>query len=488
MKFFEKDSLNPRILTCLWIIFVVFHLITAIFSEGFHRPDEHLGMMRMMMIKLDMLPQHFYSWEIGAQIRSWFQPAVYLSLYKVSNLFGVDSPSLIAMIFRFFMAILHLWSICHLLASVRLYFTSLRQKNWIEFFIYTAWFFPFIHARTTTEGFASIGLCLLLSFYFRLTYNPALKPRALPLYFFGFLMAMTFFVRIQTVLFMMPLTLFLFYTKREYLFKTFTHVTLGFLAGSLINIAFDCWGYGEWTLSPWNNLYQNLFLGVAASFGQSPWYYYLTKFFTKAIPPYTLPIIILAALFARKYPWHVLTITVGTFLLGHSAISHKELRFLYPIALPFLLMVGIAFHEYTSKFPSIFTKKFFKFSFYLYLTASYGTMIYSSLIPAYGIVGLYNLLYEKPQVNEVSSLVVVRDPLIFYMGREVNFKYVESNKLEDAFAFGNNYILTDKYHHHLELQTKCRQEYLSSSLLLFEYFPKLAKRSKVWGLYDCSTK
>jgi phosphatidylinositol glycan class B len=475
---------SPRFIGKLWFLFVILHLLASIFSEGFHRPDEHLGMIRMMMLKLGTLPESLISWEIGAQIRSWLQPMLYFCLFKTLNTFGVESPRLMAFSFRLIMALAHLWAIRFLIQRIRLSISSNQTVRWIEFFIYTAWFFPFIHVRTTTESFASIGICLLLGLYYQLTYNKFSKPSSGILILIGLLISTTIFARLQTVLFLVPIIPYVMLVKPHWQWRILGISTWGIILGICLNISCDWWGYGNLTMSPWNNLYQNLFLGVAAGFGKSPWYYYLTKLPLKAIPLYAIPLIVLFIVQFVKFPTQFLTVATVLFIMGHSSVSHKELRFLYPVAIPFLILAGLSMSRLSQNNFALFRHKFFPLIKYGFLGSALVAAIYSSLTPAYGIIGLYNFLYKKP-ITQVVTLNVVRDPLVFYMGREVEFKYVASEDLQEALSLKNPYILTDKYHHHLQLQKTCRTEFLSSSLLLYQLFPKYSQRSKIWGLYYC---
>ena len=58
--------------TCL-VLGAFFHLLAVFFSEGFHRPDEHLGIMRFIACKLGIFSTEELgklSWEYPARKRS----------------------------------------------------------------------------------------------------------------------------------------------------------------------------------------------------------------------------------------------------------------------------------------------------------------------------------------------------------------------------------------------------------------------------------
>ena len=112
-------------------------------------------------------------------------------------------------------------------------------------------------------------------------------------------------------------------------------LTLGLVA--------DRWGYGNWTFAPWNYFYELLVQGKHNQFGvQPPWWYFTTLLTQPAAPLLVLWAIALVVTWVR-FPRHILTWTTLPFCIVHSAIGHKELRFLFPILLPATLAFVIAY-------------------------------------------------------------------------------------------------------------------------------------------------
>ncbi|SRR5579875_251689 len=96
------------------------------------------------------------------------------------------------------------------------------------------------------------------------------------------------------------------------------------------------WGWpGE---SLWRNLLINLWYGISADFGVSPWFFYLD-----AIAVYwgaaAVAMAVLARLGALRLPQ--LAILAFVILLVHSAIGHKEFRFIYPALLLAVISAGL---------------------------------------------------------------------------------------------------------------------------------------------------
>jgi phosphatidylinositol glycan class B len=78
-------------------------------------------------------------------------------------------------------------------------------------------------------------------------------------------------------------------------------------------------------------------------FDTLPWYYYPPWIIKYAIPPVGLGLLLALVILLWKRPSHLLVWCIAPYLLVHSFIAHKELRFLYPLAdlAPLLLIAGL---------------------------------------------------------------------------------------------------------------------------------------------------
>ena len=62
------------------IISLFFHILAIIFSDGFHRPDEHLGIMRWMSFKLGLMDDKILSWNTLRELDHGFS-LIYIQYY-----------------------------------------------------------------------------------------------------------------------------------------------------------------------------------------------------------------------------------------------------------------------------------------------------------------------------------------------------------------------------------------------------------------------
>jgi phosphatidylinositol glycan class B len=126
------------------------------------------------------------------------------------------------------------------------------------------------------------------------------------------------------------------------MFTTFRKQRLAFIASSLsIGLLYGVidaltWGYPFESL--WRNVVANLYYGVQAEFGISPWYWYLPA----VLECWTGLGAVMSALCligALRLPQPF--VASGLILLTCSLIGHKELRFIYPAILLAVIVSGI---------------------------------------------------------------------------------------------------------------------------------------------------
>lgn len=97
--------------------------------------------------------------------------------------------------------------------------------------------------------------------------------------------------------------------------------------------------------SVWRNLYYNLYLGISSDFSVEPWAYYLfgELGLWLAAAPF---VVLLAAMGARRLP--VLLAALLTIVAVHSAIPHKEYRFIYPAVVLATALVAVGLAQLTA--------------------------------------------------------------------------------------------------------------------------------------------
>ena len=99
----------------------------------------------------------------------------------------------------------------------------------------------------------------------------------------------------------------------------------------LTGLILDYFGYGNLNNTYYNYYYANFVIKWFESFGKDPWWHYLTLILLNFFPPVSLVIIISFGYFWFKNLNNLFTyVSLPVFILL-SVLSHKELRFIFPI-------------------------------------------------------------------------------------------------------------------------------------------------------------
>jgi phosphatidylinositol glycan class B len=336
----------------------VLHGMAAGFSVGFSHPDEHFQVLEWASYQMGWTPADALPWEFKSQIRSWFHPGLVTAGWKTLSFFSGDSLSHAA--FVAFTRALHAlfgWISCAVLAqSLGLWFSGGASKQessdalkpegrdatqlnaaappllWLQGATLLFFFLPFLHARTSSENLSSSFLALSVAVLPRAFFsrNRALFWALLS----GVLGGAAFLARFQSALFLAPLLLALLFISPKERFSAFCVWLFGVLAVIGVGVGIDAWGYGALVFTPWRYFQSNVLQGAAAGFGTMPPWGYLTLLFAKTPWPWgwlslSTLVLCLKDRTLRRHPW---VMASTAFVLLHSLIAHKELRFLFPLA------------------------------------------------------------------------------------------------------------------------------------------------------------
>lgn len=450
------------------ILGALFHLLAVLCSEGFHRPDEHLGLMRFVGYKLGILnaTDALSSWEYPARIRPWLQPAFYVALLKPFTLLGLKDPFILTTILRFISSLLGFASILLLLKKIpELIKDPFNQKITTLLFM-SLWFLPFFHARTTAEN-------LGISFFIFAMFSRSS-------FLLGFLSGVSFIFRFQMAFMIAPYFLWLILFKKINL-KNFIKLCIGFGIALILMVFVDYWGYGEWTFTPWNYYYQNIIKNVAAGFGVDPWYYYIVRTLNRGIPPLGLLFLLAPLYLWIKHPKHYLTWITLPYFVVHSMIGHKEVRFIFALALFLPLIIGMFLERF--KLP--------KWLITILLIQNTILLFIASTKDAHTPIEFYKYLYNKKESTPVIyTMNRVIDQLKFYQKEPIEMIHLDSmSEAEELIKTGEKlYFLTDRISEaqKFDAYNSCEVEFSTYPKWLTKTFPKIAKRSKAWSLTKCN--
>ncbi|MDP3443707.1 MAG: hypothetical protein Q8T08_12680, partial [Ignavibacteria bacterium] len=321
-------------------------LLTAYFSKGYFHADEHYQIIEFAGLKLGTHTTSELAWEYKEASRQAIQPMMCYAIFSVLKLFGLTNPYVQAFVLRLITALLALFAISRLVT------TTLQQinPNFKKAFIilsYFLWFIPAINIRFSSETWSGLMLVLLISVLFK-TYNSPRKNTFL----MGVLMGFAFLFRFQSAFFSLGIIIWLISIERLKI-KQLLILFAGGILVLLLGLGIDSWFYGKLVFTPWTYFSKQILDGMAAGFGESPWYFYLKAvLFAPGLP---LGILIYSAFFILiirqpKSPtlWGFLL-----FILMHTFVAHKETRFLFPLVNFLPLMLVLAWQEVNNLIPNL---------------------------------------------------------------------------------------------------------------------------------------
>lgn len=374
-----SNKLHSNIFYVLIAVATLVYITAAWYNVGYHHADEHYQLIEFSGLKLGWNSEKNLAWEYHSMIRPTFQVWVCYLILGSSQAMGVADPYVLSFILRLITAFLVIIGIC--LFYKRSKFMLPTNSHFIyaclSFFI---WFIPSISVRFSSETWSGILFMMGLSFLLgEGNYNKRDS------YLAGIFTGLSFLCRFQTGFMIVGMIAWLIFVKK-YSFSKLANVIVPILVVIQIGVALDSLFYGEYVVTFWKYFKANILDDVASNYGVSPWWTILIYLIKQPLLPIGILILlsyIIIAIGSVKSP--VIWCTLP-FILVHTLIPHKELRFLFPLVwfIPFTIMLG---------FTQVLVLKRFFTAKYLRL-AKVGT---------FGAIGILGIMNTVALVQSISS-------------------------------------------------------------------------------------
>lgn len=347
------------------IIAIVLHLLAAWFSAGHYHDDEYAQILNFATSKIGADMQSQLMWEFESGVRSGFQPFIAFVISKMTSFAGINSPFILAFIYRLLSAVISLLATVVFIQSIASEFNSKNVFKWTAFFLLFSWILIFTNVRFSSEGWACSFFLLALGLY---RYpSPATNTRFLLI---GLSFGLAFLARYQMGFALLGFGLWMLFINKQKPFNIFLILLAGIFT-LVLGAGFDWWLYGDPTVSSWNYFiwhFNGLGGGISDALPE-PWWFYAYYSAVQLIPPITLLLPFVVAGFWLMFPKHPFTWLSVPFVLFHTLFGHKEMRYLFPL-LPFapfmFTMVAIKLDE---KF-LLLKRRFFKYAWILLFWSS----------------------------------------------------------------------------------------------------------------------
>lgn len=413
----------------LFTTFGLIYLIAAIFSNGYYHPDEHYQLIEFAGLKLHWNSAADLTWEFDRKIRPTLQPFIVLVIFKVLGFVGIRDVFVLS-------GALRLLSACFSFIAIYLFTNTFKRevkekfRLWFYILSFCLWFLPSVNVRFSSETWS--GNCLLIAI---ILITRIQTTRLNPL-LIGIFFGLAFEFRFQSTFAIVGMLAWIIFVSKVRDRK----ILWIFIGGIIIlsmGIAFDSYYYGQVVVTPYEYFRANLVDGIASNYGTSPWYAYFI--FIIIAPTVIIGFSILFSIIwsITCLPKHIIVWTIFPFILFHTIIPHKELRFLFPIInlIPLILILMVQYVDDIVKRTNL-------------LKIPFRVIVYISL--CINLIGLIGLI-SKPAGNGSANMIQYihrkyknTNPLVIYCLPENNPYVIGSGRgLKAKFYTSNNLLLKD---------------------------------------------
>jgi len=459
-------------------------LITAVNSVGYYQADEHFQILEFANYKLGNTDAGKLAWEFKAEIRPALQPALAVVLIKASSIMEINNPFNQAMLSCFF---------CLLFLYRQFFKTNLNLLYYILLF-FSFWFVPFVFVRFSSETWSGLFFWLAVGWYMHF------KNKKLKHYFLtGVLLGFSFLFRYQVAFMILGFGLWKLFIQKDK-FKYLLVVASAFLLTFLLGIVVDYWFYGHFVSTAYNYFKVNIIDDVASTFGVSPWWYYLRLVLYHANAPHGILVLLVFFIFIFKNPKHIFTWVCIPFVLIHSAIPHKEARFLFPL----MWCLPVMFLLIMEKLPALASGKGnnlkrIKRIAVIILILNLPLMGIAMFVPANFNIYAISYLQKEALSKKIMVYYTGRDPanpfglpVVFYFNDSKghfydsqkinNINEIDINNENQKIILITNKMILDKNQHNINLKTI----YESRPWYAVKYFNfnNWVSRSKINCIYE----
>jgi GPI mannosyltransferase 3 len=323
----NERRIAPAGLAVLMALAVVLRLVPTVFEPSMVWADEIFQTSEQahrLVYGSGLVP-----WEFQLGMRSWLLPGVIAALMELSRIAGDGPDYYIPLIAGSFAALAAVPVVCCFLWGRRLFGPF---GGWIAgAVVVVAPEAVYFGARTLCETVAA-HLLIVALYLLEPGYRVTSRGR---LFVGGLVLALVFVLRIQLAPALVVVALWTCW-------RAVPERVPALLAGAAVVLAaaglLDTVTLGYPLASVWRNLVYNVYYDASSTFGVEAWHFYL-RGELGVWGGGAAALLLLAALAARRMPLPLAAAV--TILVVHSAIGHKEYRFIYPAAMLIMVLAGI---------------------------------------------------------------------------------------------------------------------------------------------------
>lgn len=349
-----KNYFNTHPLRFAIFAGLLFRLLATIFSKGFGFFDDHFLILEAAQSWVDGTDYNYWlpsSSDPNRQPQGhpYFYVGIHFLLLKFQTMLGLTDPQGKLYLIRLLHA---LWSLLIVYFGFKIAYkkSNLKVASWVGLALSLYWFFPFLSVRNLVE-IACIPPMVIATWLVVKNDNKISVKDAILI---GFMLALAFSIRFQTVIFSAGFGLALLLLRVP--FKHLLLIVIGFLITSFITLGIlDIYVWGKPFVEFMAYVQYNM--DNATVYGVDVWHMYISIIVGLLIPP--LSILVFAGYFKNWKKEPLLFWPTFLFFAFHTYFPNKQERFILPI-IPFIIILGfIGAYQIISKY-NWESKKWFK--------------------------------------------------------------------------------------------------------------------------------
>lgn len=329
-KFVRAHLAVTLVLTCL----------TAWFSYAYFHDDEYFQILEFARSKLGHVEPEQLPWEHARKMRPWLQPFSYWLLARGLNEVGVRNIFDFAFVCRLLGGLANVGALALFLRTTLPWMKTDEERRLHVRVATLTGFLPYLFVRTSSESSSMAalmaGFALLLEGSSasddekRWTIPTLDRPWRASLV--GLLFGLAFELRFQSIFFTLGLFAWVLVIGKPPL-RTVGAAVLGGIVALALGSLVDRWGYGAWTFPAWSYFTANIVEGQAKQFGVEPPMAYFWLLPANLFMPLIVALLVAMIVAWVRCPRHPSTWASLPFFVVHNFVTHKEERFLFPLAI-----------------------------------------------------------------------------------------------------------------------------------------------------------
>jgi phosphatidylinositol glycan class B len=319
---------------------LVLVIVTAWGSYAYFHIDENFQVLQFTWWKLGRVEAWTLPWEHASKMRAYMQPFLYVVLARVLGVFGVQDVFSLAFAFRLATGLASFGSLALFIQTALPWMRTDDEKRMFVRVATLLGFLPYLFVRTSSETLAMASFTAAFAIALdgaapagsQSSSRWVVTSQPWRLVVSGLLLGLAFEARFQSIFLSAGLLVWLAVVARMP-WRALATMKAAALAVVVLAAPIDRWGYGEWTFPPLAYARVNLLEGAAQFFGADPPFAYAWMLPSNFFFPIVVLLLVTSVLAWFRNPRHPLTWTAVPFFLVHNLLSHKEERFLFPLAI-----------------------------------------------------------------------------------------------------------------------------------------------------------